>query len=105
MKDKLSVEWKEVLITPDTTCKATVDGLKENQVVQFRVRAANKAGCGEPSEPTDTHVVKHRNCKNASDEMKKKDFYFYIQIKLLNLCFNFNSKTENRSQYHENCHN
>ena len=63
MKDKLSVEWKEVLLTPDTTCQATVDGLKENQIVTFRVRAANKAGFGEPSEPTDTHTVKHRNRK------------------------------------------
>lgn len=63
MKDKLSVEWKEVLLTPDTTCKATIDGLKENQIVQFRVRAANKAGFGEPSESTDNHTVKHRNRK------------------------------------------
>lgn len=69
MKDKLSVEWKEVLLTPDPTCKATVDGLKENQVVTFRVRAANKAGFGEPSEPTDTHVVKHRNRKLADNVM------------------------------------
>ena len=61
MKDKLSVEWKEVMVTPDPTCKSTVEGLKENQVVQFRIRAANKAGCGEPSEPTENHVVKHRN--------------------------------------------
>ena len=66
MKDKLSVEWKEVLLTPDPTCQATVDGLKENQVVTFRVRAANKAGFGEPSEPTDTHVVKHRNRNSIS---------------------------------------
>lgn len=63
MKDKLSVEWKEVMVTPDDKCKATVDGLKENQVVQFRVRAANKAGFGEPSEATENHTVKHRNRK------------------------------------------
>ena len=62
MREKLSVEWKEVMVTPDPTCKATVTGLKENQVVQFRVRAANKAGHGEASEPTDNHTVKHRNC-------------------------------------------
>lgn len=61
MKDKLSVEWKEVFSTPDTACQATIDGLKENQVVQFRIRAVNKAGPGEPSESTENHVVKHRN--------------------------------------------
>lgn len=69
MKDKLSVEWKEVLLTPDTTCQATVHGLKENQIVTFRVRAANKAGFGEPSEPTDTHTVKHRNRKLPSTNL------------------------------------
>lgn len=62
IKDKLSVEWKEVFVTPDTECKAFIEGLKEGQVVQFRVRAANKAGFGDPSEPTEFHTVKHRHC-------------------------------------------
>ena len=61
MKDKMSLEWTPVLTTPDEKCAGTVTGLKENQVVQFRVRAGNKAGVGDASEPTENHLVKHRN--------------------------------------------
>ncbi|KAK7065507.1 Immunoglobulin like [Halocaridina rubra] len=67
IKDKLSVEWKEVLQTPDTKCEATVPGLKEGMVYSFRVRAANKAGVGEASEPTDNHLCKHKNLKPRID--------------------------------------
>lgn len=63
MKDKFSVAWTQVLKTEDNKCRGTVEGLKENSVVQFRVRAVNKAGIGEASDPTNNHVVKHRHCK------------------------------------------
>lgn len=53
------------MVTADDKCKAVVEGLKEKDVVQFRVRAANKAGFGEASEPTDNHVVKHRHCNES----------------------------------------
>ncbi|CAN7950901.1 unnamed protein product [Ixodes pacificus] len=60
-KDKLSSDWVEALKTDGDQCQATVADLKENSVMQFRVRAVNKAGVGEPSEPTENHIVKHRN--------------------------------------------
>lgn len=63
IKDKLSVDWKEVLQTPDTKCECTVPDLKEGTVYSFRVRAANKAGVGEASEPTENHLCKHKNRK------------------------------------------
>jgi len=63
MKDKLSVEWVEVFKTADPTCEAKVEGLKEKMIYQFRIRAHNKAGGGEPSEPTDNHICKHKNRK------------------------------------------
>ena len=63
LKDKLSVEWTEVLKTKDANPEGIVEGLKEKNIYQFRVRAHNKAGYGEPSEPTANHICKHRHCK------------------------------------------
>lgn len=64
IKDKFAVDWVEVMKTTDSTPEAKVEGLKEKMVYQFRVRAHNKAGPGEPSDPTDNHICKHRNCKS-----------------------------------------
>ncbi|KAI8425646.1 hypothetical protein MSG28_011460 [Choristoneura fumiferana] len=44
-------------------CKARVPDLKEGNTYQFRVRAVNKAGPGEPGEPTQPHVAKARFLK------------------------------------------
>lgn len=63
MKDKLAVDWIEVAKTNDATPEIKVEGLKEKMVYQFRIRAHNKAGPSEPSDPTDNHLCKHRNCK------------------------------------------
>lgn len=49
--------------TEDTKTEYKVEGLKEKVVYQFRVKAYNKAGVGEASQPTDNHLCKHRNCK------------------------------------------
>ncbi|KAL3252351.1 hypothetical protein MRX96_017670 [Rhipicephalus microplus] len=72
-KEKHSSDWVEALKTPGDKCEATVDGLKENSVMQFRVRAVNKAGVGEPSEPTENHIVKHRNLKPRIDRTNLKN--------------------------------
>lgn len=63
MRDKLSVEWAEVLKTKDNNPECVVEGLKEKNIYQFRIRAHNKAGASEPSEPTNNHICKHRHCK------------------------------------------
>lgn len=46
------------LQTPE--CKARVPDLKEGNVYQFRVRAVNKAGPGEPGDATEPHTAKAR---------------------------------------------
>lgn len=53
----------QVLKTQDTKTEAKVEGLKEKMIYQFRVKAFNKAGVGDASEPTENHLCKHRNCK------------------------------------------
>lgn len=42
--------------SPDT--KASVKGLKEGSEYQFRVKAVNKAGPGQASEPSERQVAK-----------------------------------------------
>ncbi|KRF85408.1 twitchin isoform X27 [Drosophila virilis] len=66
-KDKFSPTWSEVAKTEDPTPECKVEGLKEKMVYQFRVRAVNKAGPSEPSQPTDNHLCKHKNLKPQID--------------------------------------
>lgn len=40
--------------------EGTMPELKEGNQFEFRVRAVNKAGPGEPSDPTDPICAKHR---------------------------------------------
>jgi len=77
MKDKLSVEWNQVVETKDADCKAVVDGLREKQTYQFRILAVNKAGKSLPSEPTNNHLCKHRYKKPRID----RDTFKSITIK------------------------
>ena len=72
-KDKFSPDWSECGKTEgaDTTFK--VNDLKEKSVYQFRVRAVNKAGPGEASEPTDNHLCKHKNLKPSIDRTGMKN--------------------------------
>ncbi|VVC89475.1 unnamed protein product [Leptidea sinapis] len=63
MKDKFTADWIEVLKTNDIKTEAKVEGLKEKMIYQFRVKAYNKAGVGDASEPTDNHLCKHRNLR------------------------------------------
>jgi len=63
IKDKFAPSWSEVAKTDDPNPECNVEGLKEKMVYQFRVRAVNKAGPSEPSQPTDNHLCKHKNRK------------------------------------------
>lgn len=63
MKSKHSKEWTKALEIKEPTTSGTVMGLKEGEEYQFRVRAVNKAGAGEASDPSDRIIAKARNRK------------------------------------------
>lgn len=72
VKDKFSKEWVKKKRVPAGTCSTTVDELKEGNVYEFRVRAVNKAGEGEPSDTTNPIIAKCRFVKPfiVGDELK-----------------------------------
>ncbi|XP_055331451.1 twitchin-like isoform X3 [Paramacrobiotus metropolitanus] len=63
MKDKFSDKWIPAKEVPAGTNKASIDGLKEGGQYEFRVRAVNKAGPGNPSPPTKPVIAKARYVK------------------------------------------
>ena len=63
-REKFSKEWVRCHITEDTTCKAKVeDVIKEGKTYEFRVKAINKSGEGEASEPCKPVLCKSRFVK------------------------------------------
>ncbi|RWS00286.1 twitchin-like protein, partial [Dinothrombium tinctorium] len=52
--------WEPCLKTDNAATKAKVEGLTKGKEYQFRVKAVNKAGPGEPSAPTKPHVAKEK---------------------------------------------
>lgn len=56
-KKKKGEDWMECANVPANQLSATVPNLKEGDEYQFRVRADNAAGPGEPSKPTNALIV------------------------------------------------
>lgn len=63
MKDKFGSNFVKAAEVEGPICTGTVPRLEEGNQYQFRVRAVNKAGPGEPSEATNPHTAKARWCK------------------------------------------
>lgn len=59
-KDKFG-NWEKALEVPADKTACTVPDLTEGQTYEFRVRAVNQAGPGEPSESTHPVTTKPRN--------------------------------------------
>lgn len=75
-KDKNSPSggWKEIAVTDSPKPEAEVEGLREGQTLQFRVRAVNDAGVGEPGEASEAHLVRAKNSppQIIRDSLKKE---------------------------------
>ena len=63
VKDKYSDNWVKAVETSGPAAQGTVPDLIEGNKYEFRVKAINKAGPGEPSEATKPHIAKHKFCK------------------------------------------
>ncbi|ESO03551.1 hypothetical protein HELRODRAFT_191869 [Helobdella robusta] len=72
VKDK-DGEWKEVSSIPVKDTHCTVPNLKEGETYQFRVKAVNEAGPGEPSNPTVPVVAEKPKEKPSIDLSGIKD--------------------------------
>ncbi|CAD6198887.1 unnamed protein product, partial [Caenorhabditis auriculariae] len=87
MKDEFSPFWNEVAHVPAGTTNATVGNLKEGSKYEFRIRAKNRAGLGDPSDSASA-VAKARNVppvidRSAIQEIKVKagqDFQLNIPV-------------------------
>lgn len=65
-KGKHGREWQECAKVSGDHTSADVLGLKEGEEYQFRVKAVNKAGPGDASDPSKKVVAKPRNRKHFS---------------------------------------
>lgn len=55
-----SPDWTPIQDVPGDEERATIPDLVEGNQYEFRIRAVNKAGTSEPSEPTSPHTAKAR---------------------------------------------
>ena len=70
LKSKYDPNFVKAVEVTGPTCRAKVPKLEEGQPYQFRVRAVNKAGPGEASEPTLQHIAKPKLCEYCRDLLK-----------------------------------
>lgn len=96
MKDKFGTNFVKAAEVQGPVCTGTVPRLEEGNQYQFRVRAVNKAGPGEPSEATNTHTAKARwrkyililiNRKFVKKEFENTKVHFIIEKIIVQIMF------------------
>ncbi|XP_037071181.1 LOW QUALITY PROTEIN: twitchin-like [Pollicipes pollicipes] len=60
-REKNSPKWEDAVTVPGDKTEAHVPDLTEGDTYEFRVVAVNKAGPGEPSDPTGPHRARPKN--------------------------------------------
>lgn len=63
-KEKDSPVWTKAAVVDGKSCEARVPDLIPGETYEFRVRAVNAAGPGEPSETTKPMIAKPRKCES-----------------------------------------
>ena len=76
--DRFKPDWEKAAEVPGDQLETKVVDLKERAEYQFRIVAINKAGPSPASEPTNMHMVKHRNCKQSLFHFKLNLIFFNI---------------------------
>ena len=64
LQEKFGKDWETGKEIVGDITSATIEGLKEGTQYEFRIRAVNKAGPGEPSDATKPIIAKARFGKN-----------------------------------------
>lgn len=73
-------DWVPINNYPVKEPKYSVLGLKEGQVLEFRVCAVNQGGQGKPSRPTKQHTVKDPVCKSCLITIYSMFNFIYVKI-------------------------
>ena len=71
-KDKYG-NWEKAAEIPGDVTTGRAEGLTEGQQYEFRVSAINKGGIGEPSDPTQPHIARHKNMAPKIDQSALKN--------------------------------
>jgi Fibronectin type III domain len=62
-RDKFNPNWEKCAEIPGDVTTGKVNDLIEGTPYEFRIRAVNKAGPGEPSDASKIHVARPKNRK------------------------------------------
>ena len=66
-QEEFSTKWYKAMDTDTDECTAKVTDLTEHSKYKFRIRAVNRAGQGEPSEPSKEVTCRTRNAPPVID--------------------------------------
>ncbi len=65
-REKGRPNWTKAAELHSPYCKGSAENLEEGTEYEFRVKAVNEAGPGEPSQPSQSIVTKPRKCNQIN---------------------------------------
>lgn len=79
-REKGSPKWTKACETGPFDTKATVPNLDEGVEYEFRIRAVNEAGPGEPSQASKSIITKPRRCKYSGLSNQLYNAYNFVHL-------------------------